>query len=54
MNGEYQVVVTQGIAHTDTVSFVFTHLNDATEFAGTCLECGKDGTIVKISRIEED
>lgn len=54
MKGEYKVIVTQGVTQSEAVAFVFSQLCDAIEFVGTCLECGTDGTIVRISRIEED
>ena len=51
MQTEYIVVVSNG---ENSLEFRFVNLCDATDFSSTCLECGNDGTVIMIKRIEED
>lgn len=55
LSESYEVLVLQ--VNDDGASqsrFEFVVLCDAMEFASTCIECGDDGTEVRIKRVERD
>ena len=54
MSDNIEVLVMQtNDAGTACIRFEFVALSDAMEFVSTCVECGDDGTVVKIKRMTE-
>jgi selenophosphate synthetase-related protein len=53
MTNAFEVRVIQQVGDkTNIVRFVFNQMSAAMEFVETCIECGDDGTVVKIEDIE--